>query len=246
MSADDRTCYCGAPSEYRFLPAVQVVALTALALLALFGCSAPTDATPTDDPATISMWLEGVPVTRAAIVGMLPANTLRFSATMKDPAGRTMGSARPTVVSRNANVISIDAAGLMRVAGRGSTWMVAGYISPTRGLISDSVTVVVVCTTQAVAGLQVTVSDSVTGLVAGITSLSISARLGTVRDSVFFAAAPASNPTFTQALAVERPGTWDVRVTAAGYQPWAALGVVVGADLCHVIPVTLSARLQKN
>ena len=216
----------------------------AVALLAA-GCTSPTETTPTADPATIAMYLEGVPINRQSFVGMLPTTALHFEARLKDPAGVVVPALRPTIASRNIAAITIDSAGLMRVVGRGSSWMVAAYNSPTRGVIADSVTVGVVCTTEARAGITVTVTDSATGTSANLTSLSISARYGSVRDSVFYATIPPGAGAFAQGLAYERAGTWDVRITADGYKPWAALGVVVGADLCHVIGVPLSARLQR-
>jgi len=215
------------------------------ALFALAGCSSPTEVPPPADAASISMFLEGVHVSRQAIVGMLPGTTLHFAATVYDAGGHSLGSARPTVVSRNTNAISIDSTGLMRVVGRGSSWLVAGYNSASRGLLADSVTVSVVCTTEARPGIQISVTDSLTGVAAGIASLSISARLGNVRDSLFYPVVPAGTGVLSQGLAYERPGTWDVRVTADGYRPWASLGVLVTNDLCHVITVPISARLQR-
>ena len=219
--------------------------IVALALLAIVGCSSPTDATAGPDAATIAMYLEGVPISRGAIVGMLPGNAFHFEASVKDPSGRTVASARPSIASRNTAAISLDSTGLMRVVGRGSSWIVAAYNSPTRGVIADSVTVAVVCTTEARAGLTLTVSDSITGVATGITSLSISARSGSVRDSVFYPTVPAG-AALVQGLAYERAGTWDIRVNADGFRPWAALGVVVTADLCHVVGVPLAARLVRN
>lgn len=190
------------------------------------------------------MFLEGVPVSRQASVGMLPATTLHFSARVNDGAGRAIAGARPTIVSRTPSAITIDSIGLMHVVGRGQSWLVAGFNS-SAGLLADSVTVLVVCTTEARAGLQLTVTDSLTGVAAGITSLSISARSGSVRDSVFYSSVSAGTGALSQALAFERPGMWDVRITADGYRPWAALGVPVTADLCHVIAVPITVRLQR-
>ena len=118
-----------------------------LVLLALFGCSSPTEAA-RPEAASVAMYLNGVPITRGAIVGMLPGTTLHFVANMKDAGGATVTSVHPTVVSRNVQAISIDATGLMQVVGRGTSWLVAAYNSATRGLIADSVTVSVVCTTE--------------------------------------------------------------------------------------------------
>jgi hypothetical protein len=188
------------------------------------------------------MYLSGLPVSRAAFAGMQLGTVLTFAAQVKDAQGRTIASARPTLASKNPAVIALDADGSFRAVGRGSTWLTARYTTPTGVTMADSISAGLVCTTIAVAGINLTVSDSVTGA-ALATSLSISARSGTFADSAF--AATQTLPV-SLGMAYERPGTFEVRVRAAGYRDWAALGVVIGTDLCHVIPVQLSARLQRS
>ena len=190
----------------------------------------------------MQMYLSGLPVSRAAFAGMEQSTVLTFAARVKDARGTIIGSAHPTLASRNPAVISLDAAGTMRVAGRGTTWLVAGYAIPGGGVLSDSISAGLVCTTIAAAGINLTVTDSVIGSVL-VNSLSISARSGTFRDSILFVT---QSLPLTLGMAYERPGTFEVRITAAGYQPWAALGVVITTDLCHVIPVQIAARLQKS
>lgn len=46
------------------------------------------------------------------------------------------------------------------------------------------------------------------------------------------------------AAAGERPGTYEVRVTKDGYQPWVRSGVLITGDECHVTPRNLEARLE--
>jgi hypothetical protein len=193
----------------------------------------------------VVLLLEGIPVSRGAIVGMLPGDRYHMAAEVRDANGAAVPGARATLVSRNPAAISLDSAGLLTVVGRGSSWLVGGYISATRGLLADSVTVAVVCTTEARAGIVLTVSDSLTGAAAGLTSLALVARSGNYRDSTFFPAVPAGQPALVWGLAYERPGTYDVRVSADGYQPWVRLGVTVTNDLCHVVPVQITVRLQK-
>lgn len=41
----------------------------------------------------------------------------------------------------------------------------------------------------------------------------------------------------------ERPGTYDIAISRAGYMTWSAENVTVTADECHVIPVSLEANL---
>jgi hypothetical protein len=221
----------------------RLLVLGILAAGFITGCSSdegPT--TPAQVPTSLQMYLSGLPVSRSAFAGMQQTTTLTFSAQVKDAQGRVIASAKPTLVSRNPAAISLDADGTMHVVGRGSAWLVAGYIDKGR-LMSDSMSAGLVCTTIAIAGLNVTVTDSATNAPVFANSLSISARSGAFRDSVFYAT---QTLPLSLGLAYERPGTWEVRITAAGYQPWAATGIVIGTDLCHVIPVSLSAKLQRQ
>jgi hypothetical protein len=47
------------------------------------------------------------------------------------------------------------------------------------------------------------------------------------------------------AFAFERPGRYDVEVTAPGYRQWRGPGIHVTDGECHVETVALVARLQK-
>ena len=100
----------------------------------------------------------------------------------------------------------------------------------------------VVCTALAAAGLGVSLSDSVSGATTGFTNVSVVARDGAYKDSVFAATFP---PPFGNviALAYEHRGTVQVTVRADGYAPWVKNGIVITGDECHVTQVNVSARL---
>ena len=49
---------------------------------------------------------------------------------------------------------------------------------------------------------------------------------------------------FSRRAALERPGTYAVHVTHAGYMPWNASGVAVSRGECHVRTQRLHANLQ--
>lgn len=223
----------------------------ALALAALAGCTAPSETRTAAgaDAVSVAMYVNGVPVSRSSFAALLVGDSLRFSARLLDAGGHELASVRPTIASHNPNAVSMDATGMMRAVGRGASWIVAAYNSPTRGLIADSTTVGLVCTTEVRAGLVLTVSDSVTGSASGLTGLAIAAQSGYVRDSLYYPSVPANMPgapALLQGLAFERPGTWEVRVNAAGYAPWVQSGIAVTADLCHVIPVAIAVRLRRS
>lgn len=89
-------------------------------------------------------------------------------------------------------------------------------------------------------GIEVTVLDSITGgAVPG--TVTAKATSGTYADSVV---APGDQSPF--ALAEGRPGTYEVEVRAAEYQPWSRDGVLIPerASGCVVRRVPLRAWMQ--
>lgn len=70
------------------------------------------------------------------------------------------------------------------------------------------------------------------------------ARDGAYADS---ATVPADGSNSTPVgLAGERAGTYSITVRKAGYQTWSKGGVLVTKDVCHVIPVQVTAKLQPS
>lgn len=100
-----------------------------------------------------------------------------------------------------------------------------------------------ICTLEAKPALTVFVRDSSSGAPIGRGSRA------TATDGIFVSTA--THPGGTQddlplSLAHERAGTYTVVVTKPGYRDWRASGVRVTRDECHVITVTLTARLELN
>ena len=91
--------------------------------------------------------------------------------------------------------------------------------------------------------IQLTMVDSISGepVVAEITAV---ASDGSFSDGVTYTAEQAEAFDAEMSFARERAGTYQVEVTADGYQPWVMTGVNVMADECHVETVQLMARLQ--
>jgi hypothetical protein len=115
---------------------------------------------------------------------------------------------------------------------------VTGLLLPACDLIAP------VCTLEAVAGLNVTVEDSLTGAPAA-SGAQLIAPDGAFADTVSF---PPNRPDLDpQPLpsAWERPGTYTVTVRKSGYVDWVRRGVLVTAGKCHVRAVALTARLQR-
>jgi hypothetical protein len=99
-----------------------------------------------------------------------------------------------------------------------------------------------VCLAYAAAGINLAVRDSIAGVaVSGPGAMRLHATNGTASDSL-------RSPTLiaSWATAWERPGTWTVSIDAEGYRPWQQSGLVVTKGLCHVRPIAVTARLQRQ
>jgi 6,7-dimethyl-8-ribityllumazine synthase len=105
----------------------------------------------------------------------------------------------------------------------------------------------VVCTDILVAGLVVEVRDATTSEPAAF-----GAR-GEIRDGSYVEMLQVEGGgTVDPATALrlvgawERPGVYSVVVRKEGYRDWTVSGVLVEADACHVLRVTLRAALERN
>jgi len=97
----------------------------------------------------------------------------------------------------------------------------------------------VICTAQFVPGIVVEVQDSVSG------ASRVQGAQGAVHDGPFLDSLRPHSPTSLQA-AGERPGTYNVTLSHAGYADWVRTGVQVERGVCHVQTVTLQALLQPS
>ena len=98
----------------------------------------------------------------------------------------------------------------------------------------------IACTAQFVYGLNVTVLDQSTAA-----AIAADATM-TLREDAHEEVVTDSWDGATLSGAGERPGIYAVTVDHPGYQTWNMAGVVVTADDCHVIPVSLTAELVPN
>ena len=101
----------------------------------------------------------------------------------------------------------------------------------------------VVCTASLEAGIQIQVTDSASG-----NPISCGARAvvtaGTYAEAVENPSSPGCLDAAMLPAAFERPGTYMVTVSKAGYLDFAINDVVVTAGVCHVNTVTVGARLS--
>ena len=224
------------------IPPAARLAVAVLGSAVLGACASPTDAT-APEPALLALYIGDVHVTRFSSLGILPGSTLQFSARLTDAGGRAVTGLHPLIVSRNPQTLSIDTTGTIRVVGRGAGWIVGSVRTPANNVLADSTQVQVLCTLVATPAIQLTVVDSLTAQSALLRSISVLIRSGGLSDTVFVASLAANAPPFSVGLAFDRPGTYDLSVSAAGYKTWTKNAVVVGSDLCHVVTVPLTARL---
>lgn len=103
----------------------------------------------------------------------------------------------------------------------------------------------IACTAIAVAGVNVKVLDSLTGVPLAFRDLWARVTDGTYKDSVLISQTSATSAPYQFGLAYERPGHYELTVRALGYKAWTKSNVTVTADICHVNPVSITARLQK-
>jgi hypothetical protein len=100
----------------------------------------------------------------------------------------------------------------------------------------------VICTTQAVAGLNVLVKDAASNelLSEGITVLAQEGEYTETLQLLLFDL----QQVFVGAW--ERKGTYTITVSKAGYQTFTSSPIVVERDICHVIPKHLTVYLQAD
>jgi hypothetical protein len=100
----------------------------------------------------------------------------------------------------------------------------------------------IACTTHLQAGIVITVLDA-SGAAASCGAQALITE-GTYSETVQLPPMlPGCNDSIALSGAFERPGTYRVTVSKPGYQSVLFSNVVVAADVCHVIPVALTASL---
>jgi hypothetical protein len=123
---------------------------------------------------------------------------------------------------------------IRRLAGVGAVVLgLAGCESPTEP---------VVCTAIAVQAITLTVVDGASGQ--RICDATVTAVEGSFSEVL--PPFPGSATECTYSGPTERAGTYEVRVSRAGYLPATTSNVRVSRDECHVIPVRLTVTLNRT
>jgi hypothetical protein len=222
----------------------RAAAATVLSALLAAGCNSTTDVPP--PPHDFSV-IVADSASGSHSASLIVGDTVRMLTRVLDVFGRP-AAARVSFASRNQGVASVTNAGLIRAVSVGNTYVLGWVTGVGNALILDSIAVHVgvICTAEAKAGLVISIEDSLSGSKGPFAGVNYVAREGTAfSDSTLVAAVPAqvSGLAFSVGLAYERVGTYAVTVKATNYRPWTKSGVVVAKDACHVIPVSLVARL---
>jgi hypothetical protein len=220
------------------------IALFGAGVVTILSCRAPTDAAQ-PEPAVLGLYIGEVRVGRFSSLALLPGSELTFSVRLSDAGGRVVNGLHPLLVSRSPQSLTIDSMGVVRVAGRGASWIVGSIVTASHTALADSTLINVVCSLSATPAVLLTVVDSVTGLSAGLRDIDIAISSGLVRDTVFFTAPPPGFEPLKLGLEDDLTGKFDLAVTAAGYKPWTRADVAVGRDICHVLTALVTARLQQ-
>lgn len=108
-------------------------------------------------------------------------------------------------------------------------------------LVDDTIDNVDNCTEEARAGLNITVKDAVTQKFLG-EGITIVATDGQYTETLEYMGYPDMQANFAGAW--ERPGTYVLTVSGAGYQTYTSEPITVEADVCHVIGEMVTVALQ--
>ena len=228
-----------------FLTGLMVVALSAVTAGACGTPTAPVDSS-VGVPASLLLTFGPPSLYPPRSLNMVapndPGPTMQLRTEVRDTFGALVPSARATLTSRDTAALKLDSTDFLIPYKPGITYVVATLVTARGVQIADSIPVSMVCQAFALSALGIAVQDSVTGQYGPFQGLAVTARSGAYVDSSRFSSLPAAgSPTFLP-LALEFAGTLDVLVRATGYRPWTRT-VTVTRGVCHVRPVSLTARL---
>jgi hypothetical protein len=187
-------------------------------------------------PATLTIGLEN----GAAInsITMNHQTSLQLVARVHDAKGNAITGLASSFASTQPAVVSVDSTGLV-TGMRPGTSVIAARVASRGVTLTDSLNVTVTCTSVFRFGLFVQLADSVADA-----PLAVAAKI-VIREGAFGDSILAIPPGQSWLAAGERPGTYQLTIRAAGYRDWVRDAIVVGHDGCHVVLVSIRARLQR-
>jgi hypothetical protein len=219
--------------------------LTLAVALSLAACGAltSTDATGTPPESYLSLRADPGPAINGQDIHLVPGNdSLIIRATV---IGDAAAYETPAITAADPTMIDSRPDGSARVNRQAVivlTATAAAKSNRTRPPILQAAgTLTLVCQAYAAAGVNLTIVDSVSGSAVSGTGVM---RLK-VTDGGFVDSLRTVTLIPQWGAAFERAGTYTATVDADGYQPWRKDGIVVTRGLCHVRPVSVTARLAR-
>ncbi len=217
--------------------------MTSALLLAACGALTATDSTGTPPGSYLSLRADPGPDITGQNVHLVPANdSLIIRATV---IGNAAAYETPAITAADPTMIESRPDGSARVNRQAAIALsatAAARSTRTRPAILHAAgTLTLVCQAYAAAGVNLTIVDSASGTaVSGTGVMRLKVTDGRFVDSL---------RTVTLiphwGAAFERAGTYTATVDADGYQHWRKDGIVVTRGLCHVRPVSVTARLAR-
>lgn len=123
-------------------------------------------------------------------------------------------------------------------------------IASTAGCNSETPVESIVCPSTWSPAMTIVLRDFTSGAQAPFTDVRVVARSSVFKDSVYVAAITAENVLAARSgvgLAMEHPGTYDITVTAAGYDAWQTNSFTTVNNLkCGYASDTIVARLKRS
>lgn len=211
--------------------------------LSCAACSSLTGATDSTSDSYVSLRADPGPLLNGANITSVAGDSLILRATVVgDPDSYetpTVSAADPTMIESRSD----GSARVLRPATLVLTAIAAAKSSRTRpATLRATGTLSLACEMYAAAAVNLAIVDPSAGV-----ALS---GLGVMRLKVTDGAYSDSLRTVTLInywwAALERAGTYTATVDADGYQPWRKDGIVVTRGLCHVRPVSVTARLVRR
>ncbi len=206
-------------------------------------CGALTGTADESSNSTISLRIDPGPELNGRNLSFAAGDSLVVRATV---IGNPDAYSAPVVSAVDPSLVEARADGSVRLLRPGATTFAATAAArstrTTPRLLSATGSLSIVCTMEARAGINLTIVDSLSGVaVAGPGAMRLAVTDGAFADSL---------RTVTMfglwGAAYERAGTYTATVDADGYLPWRRDGLIVPRGLCHVIPISVTARLVRR
>ncbi|MHB1311976.1 MAG: hypothetical protein ACYC3L_08155 [Gemmatimonadaceae bacterium] len=218
-------------------------ALAVVAALSCAGCGSLTGAADSTSRSYLDLRVDPGPALNGTVITYSAGDSLIVRATV---VGDSAAYDTPAISASDPSMIESrpdGSARLLRPSDLTLTATASARSARTRpATLMASGRLTAVCTMEARAGINLGMLDSVSGVApSGLGVMRLKVTDGTYSDSL---RTVTLIPLWSSAF--ERAGTYTATVDADGYLPWRKDGIVVTSGLCHVRPVSVTARLVRR